>query len=517
MGFFGDFVGGAADAGAGIIGNQIALQQKTAEAQKLAQLNADLELEKAKTIASYTHQLNQQPLNDFAAAAASHQNDQVPTDPPAPVTSTSGIADRSSMVGADGQPIQSAGPGDVGLSGNIAALRAQIMNTQGMSDQDRSGALAQLDAQATQQNQANAANAPATRTMTRDEAIDAGLNDLLKSGNGAAYAAGKPLAIDKTLAVPDGGAVIDQKTGRVLFQNSGKADRQMVHDDNQATLLQTRLDAAEKLKRLELDPLGINGATTGDGAGSGSVSKAIANGATGKDLLDSLKPVQAEMVKALAEGRMAFPSGAALRSPQWQGILSLVGQYDPSFDAVNYGARAATRKDFTSGKASQNVNALNTVLGHLDTLGTAADELNNTSVPLWNSLANSVQSGMGDSRVKKFEATKKAVVDELTRAWRGSGGSEGDIKSWSSTLDAANSPDQLHGVIGQIGDLLESKINAMNDQYTKGMGTAAGGLNLMSPNAQKVLQRIKQRAGMDTSAQQSGGVLTYDPSTGSFK
>jgi hypothetical protein len=217
---------------------------------------------------------------------------------------------------------------------------------------------------------------------------------------------------------------------------------------------------------------------------------------------------------------MAFPSGAGLKSPTWQGLLTLVGQYDPTFDGVNYGARAATRKDFTSGKASQNANALNTVLGHLESLGGAADDLNNTSVPLWNSFANSLVSGIGDPRVKKFEAAKKAVVDELTRSWRGSGGSEGDIKSWSATLDAANSPAQLHGVIGEIGTLLESKIEALNDQYSKGMGTAANELNLMSPNSQKAIQKIKARAGIDTSGQadaaSSGATLTYDPATGAF-
>ena len=514
MSFLGDFVGGAADAGAGIIGNQIALEQRTGEAAKLAQLNSDLEMQKEKTLASFRNQLTQQPMNDYAAAVASHQNDDVAADPPAPVTQTSGITDRASMVGADGQPIQSAGAGDVGLRGNIAALTQQIMNDPSISDADKRGALAQLNAQAGQQNQANAVAAPKTRKATPAEAADAAMQDLLSSGNGAAYAAGKPLQLDKTLMVPDGGAVIDPRTGKQLFQNSGKADRQMAHEDFQANQQQSRLDQQEKLKRMELDPLGINAATTG-GAPAGSAAQAIASGATGKEFLDSLSPTQSELVKALAEGRMAFPSGAALRSPQWQGLLTLVGQYDPTFDAVNYGARAATRKDFTSGKAASSVNALNTVLGHLDTLGTAADDLNNTSVPLWNSLANSVESGLGDARVKKFEATKKAVVDELTRAWRGSGGSEGDIKSWSGTLDSSNSPEQLHGVIGQIGDLLGSKIGALNDQYQKGMGIAANGLNLMSPHASKVLEKIKARAN-GTANEQASGVLTYDPATGSF-
>ncbi len=262
-----------------------------------------------------------------------------------------------------------------------------------------------------------------------------------------------------------------------------------------------------KKAQLEYDPLGMSSANTGipgvagvPGAagapgGSGlSVPQAMASGLNGADFLKQLPAPIAAQVQALADGRQAFPSGMGLKTPYWQGMMSAVSQYDPSFDAVNYGTRAATRKDFTSGKAASSVNALNTVMGHLDTLGTNIDALNNTRFPMVNGVLNSMASASGDPRVVQFDAAKKAVVDELTRAWRGSGGSEGDIKSWAGVLDAANSPQQLHGVISQIGDLLESKIGALHDQYSKGMGTSAGGLNLMSPHAQQSLDRIRGRA-----------------------
>jgi hypothetical protein len=278
-------------------------------------------------------------------------------------------------------------------------------------------------------------------------------------------------------------------------------------------------NAVKTKAQMEFDPLGLNsqpvvpvGAGTGSASqapgtgsnGTGTASQVIASGVKGPELLKALPGPLADQIKALADGRLAFPAGFALKTPYWQSMLSLTAQYDPTFDAINYGSRAATRRDFTAGKSAQSANALNTVLGHLDSLGQAADELRNTSIPLWNSMANAVQSGTGDPRVKKFEATKKAVVDELTRAWRGTGGSEGDIKTWSSTMNASNSPEQLHGVIGQIGELLESKIGALNDQYRKGMGTTAGGLDLMSQNSAKVLQKIKKRAGIDTPSQNAG-------------
>jgi hypothetical protein len=234
----------------------------------------------------------------------------------------------------------------------------------------------------------------------------------------------------------------------------------------------------------------------------------------GADFLKTLAPAEADQVKALAEGRMAFPAGFALKSPYWQRMITNVSQYDPSFDAVNYNARSKTRNDFTSGKSAQSINALNTVIGHLETLSDAADKLNNTNYPSVNSVTNWIASQTGDPRIKQFDATKKAVVDELTRVYRGAGGSEGDIKMWSDQINAANSPDQLHGVIGQVGDLLKSKMDALGEQYKQGMGTTEVPIRLTTPKAEKALEVLRARAGGQQpsaqSAPQSGGIIRYD-------
>lgn len=230
-------------------------------------------------------------------------------------------------------------------------------------------------------------------------------------------------------------------------------------------------------------------------AGIGGGAPGGAPGLTGDAFLKTLPtPLQAQ-VKALASGRQPFPTGAIMKTPYGQNLLNAVSQYDPSFDAVNYGARAKTRNDFTAGKSAQSINAMNTVAGHLESLSDAADRLNNTSVPLANGVKNWLENSTGDPRVKQFEATKKAVVDELTRVWRGNGGSEGDIKSWAASLDAANSPQQLHGVIGQIGELIGSKINALGEQYKQGMGTTGEPIQLVTPKTQAVFAKLQQRAG----------------------
>jgi hypothetical protein len=222
---------------------------------------------------------------------------------------------------------------------------------------------------------------------------------------------------------------------------------------------------------------------------------------TGEDFLKTLPKPMASQVKALAEGKMAFPSGYALKSGYWQKMLENVSQYDPSFDSVNFNARSKTRSDFTSGGSAKQINAMNTVIGHLQSLSDAATKLGNTAYPAWNSIKNYASTQVGNPEVKNFDTTKKAVVDELTRVWRQSGGSEQDIATWSQNIDAAGSPEQLHNVIGQIGDLLESKISSMKAQYDQGMGTSNQGVRLLTPESDRALSVLRSRSsGQDQSA-----------------
>lgn len=248
----------------------------------------------------------------------------------------------------------------------------------------------------------------------------------------------------------------------------------------------------------------------GQNATGNDMASNAAGALHGDDFLSTLSPEMAQQVKAFAEGRMPMPSGFALKSPYFQKMLQYITQYDPSFDAVNYNSRSKTRQDFTSGKSAQSINAINTAIGHLQNLSDSADSLDNSSIPMWNSVKNTFENQTGDPRIATFNTTKKAVVDEVTRVWRGTGGSEGDIKTWSDQLNAAQSPQQLHSVIGRIGDLLESKINSLGETYNQGMGTTASPMNFVNPASQAALNTLRARGG-ETTPNPSGSSATFTP------
>jgi hypothetical protein len=215
-------------------------------------------------------------------------------------------------------------------------------------------------------------------------------------------------------------------------------------------------------------------------------------GPSGDDYLKSLPKPMADQVKAIAEGRIPIPGGFALKTPYWQQMMTHVSQYDPSFDAVNYNSRAKTRNDFTSGKSAQNITSFNTAIGHLDELDHAIDGLGNSDYMPVNAASNAT-AGVNADRAKKlaaFGTARNAVVEELTRAFKGTGGSLTEVQGWEHLLDPNASPAALKQAVKTAVNLLASRIDSVGEQYNKGMGTTSDPVKLLTPKAQKLWLRL---------------------------
>jgi hypothetical protein len=194
--------------------------------------------------------------------------------------------------------------------------------------------------------------------------------------------------------------------------------------------------------------------------------------ARNKWLMDQSKPgagggASDAVVNAIVEGRMAVPTGFALRSPYWQDVIERVAKKDPNFDAGKYGARAAARRTFASGPEGRNVTALNTVIGHLGTLDEMSSALGNGDIRMVNAVQNRLATELGDPRVQNFDTAKQAVAEETMRVFRQVGASESEARAWGERITSSGSPQQLRGVISTLGTLLESRVEAIGRQYDR--------------------------------------------------
>lgn len=208
----------------------------------------------------------------------------------------------------------------------------------------------------------------------------------------------------------------------------------------------------------------------------------------GPDSLKALSPPDQEIVKALAEGRLAFPAGFALKAPWWQQKLEQVAAYDPSFDATNFNQRAKARAILLNGKVGTSANALNTSIGHVGMLneqigGTASHNL----TPL-NSLINTFEQLTGDPGITNFKDTAGKLASELTSVYRNGGGAEQDVIRQLQSLDPNASEAQKKAVIQNTLDLLASKQAANLYQYSLGGGKPE--VDLLDPAARKVLDQF---------------------------
>lgn len=266
---------------------------------------------------------------------------------------------------------------------------------------------------------------------------------------------------------------------------------------------------------------GANGQSGYPGAGSPSPQSSVSSPTSagvdlhGDDFLKTLNPQISAQVKALAEGRMQFPAGFALKSPYWQNMISMVAKYDPSFDAVNYNARAATRKDFTSGKSADNITALNTAIAHLGALSDSYKALNNSDFPSYNAVSNYLGNQLGDKSVQgpagRVSTEAEAVAHELAKVFRSTGMSEGEINAWKDKINTSAAPEQQKAIIDAAIELMNGRLEALNDRYTKGLGTTSQPLELLSPKSQQIIQRLQ---GGSRASSPSPGQASVNPRTG---
>lgn len=250
---------------------------------------------------------------------------------------------------------------------------------------------------------------------------------------------------------------------------------------------QSAIDAAN-LERIRLDNASARDDLTGSIRLPGDPTL------QGPEYLASIPdPSLRAQIRALSDGRLQLPTGRALASHRWQLLLGATAQFDPSFDQSNANSRRQARRAFTSGPQAQNRASINTALRHLDSFDRQIDRLGNFSgVPILNRTANQVrnaylrQSGNA-GELRRLEAERNALVAELTRAFRGTGGDVHDLMAWEATFDEASSPEELHAVASSAAELLNGRLSALGDSYDTAMGRSSDHYELLSPDSRRII------------------------------
>jgi hypothetical protein len=236
--------------------------------------------------------------------------------------------------------------------------------------------------------------------------------------------------------------------------------------------------------------LGVAKARLGLDAQMYQVGAVGADVGLGEEALKGLSPQEANLIKKIANYQIALPVGIATSREPWVTRLTRAAAYDPTFDQTQYQARQRLRISFQSqGKPADNIRSLNTAVGHLATLKQKAEALQNAPVTVWNTVKNYGLGQTGDKRIVEFNSAATAVADELATLFKGTAGTDEQIKAWRATLNSSMSPEQLRGAIDTAIELTGSRLEALTNQYEVGMGKPKD-FRILYPKSQQILKSL---------------------------
>jgi hypothetical protein len=216
--------------------------------------------------------------------------------------------------------------------------------------------------------------------------------------------------------------------------------------------------------------------------------------------LSKQNPGMAGVIKQIDEGRQLPPTGMMLRTPYGQQLQQYLAQYDPDFDSANAKTRAGTLAKFKYGKGADALTSFNTSIQHLGELRKAVEDLDN-----WNNvpqISNWIRSGQGQlpavfgdeyqKAVAKFNSARTAVTDELTRAFRLSGGNVHDIKAWENNLDPRAAKTSQVATIEEAVHLLDGRIESVGNEFNRGLHLSRDPISLLSPKAKETVNALRE-------------------------
>lgn len=244
------------------------------------------------------------------------------------------------------------------------------------------------------------------------------------------------------------------------------------------------------------------GAADGTGNNLPTVSMTASNMPSKADqaaFLAQFSPTMQTMIKGIASYN-TNPASFSTSVKQAQGgltrsqIIALAQQYDPTYNEAQYATRQALIKNFTSGTYSQNINSLNTVVGHITDLQQVSQQLGNGSFTPFNSIRQNVASLFGSGTPGAATLNINAATGELASVFKKSGATDTEIGNLG-TLSNTSSPDAINQYIEKATQLMGSRLQALSDTYTAGMGKAPD-QSFLSPTSQQQLLSL-QKSGLN--------------------
>lgn len=224
----------------------------------------------------------------------------------------------------------------------------------------------------------------------------------------------------------------------------------------------------------------------------GMMSKPTAQSTMNTSTYDTAPADDQRLARNLVDGRIR-PSDIGYRDRGR--IVSLASEYadknNKDFHSYGGDVNAGMAKNLAYGKMGQNVVSFNTALGHIGDAEKSYQAVGNTDARFLNTPINVLKKQGNDPNIIALGLNLNAVSGELATAFKGSGGTDQEIAHFSNLLTDDLTPAQAHAALQKAAELLNSRINAVQNQQTSVAGSNGGQRQLLSPHGQDVMNSFK--------------------------
>lgn len=209
----------------------------------------------------------------------------------------------------------------------------------------------------------------------------------------------------------------------------------------------------------------------------------------GEEFLKTIPPQWRETVKKIARYDEDPTKVASMRGGMRETLTQWVNQVNPAYDQSQFALRSPTRKAFTTGTQGQQINAINTAIGHIDQLTALSDKLQNGGFVPGNQAWNTVRTMFGSDKVTNFDTLKDALASEVASVLSKGGATVSGIAEARDHIKAASSPAALAGYVKTQIPIMGSKLASLDYQYHQAMGDSDT-FSALSPQSKQILTKF---------------------------
>lgn len=180
-----------------------------------------------------------------------------------------------------------------------------------------------------------------------------------------------------------------------------------------------------------------------------------------------------------------------------QQAIAFVKMIRPDWDERTYNATQKLYNDFANtsrGSAGGRMASFDAATRHLGMAAEAAQALQNGNVPLFNQFSQHLAQETGQPPPQNFDAIKNVLVGEVGFLLTGKSITDQEAKTMEASINRAQSPQQLAGVIQTYAHAMLAKDAAQIDQFVAWTGKLPP--NYLSPATLDVYRKL----GIDVNA-----------------